>query len=169
MTICRITSVAPVRWCSRCGLGPPRGRPGDARPVVCPLRLHAVAATGENAYRIGCRPAFPATIRAFSPCRSPTARSAQAAAIVKPTKLEGSDGTIEQPSIESRERGLRGFACAASAQACAPRQSPAQTGRFNSGTAAIGKMKRHCRLFIHRISGFQYPSSLNRIIYRLNE
>lgn len=48
VTICRITSVAPVRWCSRCGLGPLRGRPGDARPVVCPLRLHAVAATGEK-------------------------------------------------------------------------------------------------------------------------
>ncbi|WP_155632617.1 hypothetical protein [Burkholderia cepacia] len=106
-------------------------------------------------YRIGCRPAFPATIRAFSPCRSPTARSAQAAAIAKPTKLDGSDGTIAQSSIESRERGLPGFACAASAHACAPRQSPAQTRRFNSGTAAIGGMKRHCRLFIHRISGFQ--------------
>lgn len=124
---------------------------------------------GKNAYRIGCRPAFPATIRAFSPRRSPTARSAQAAAIAKPTKLEGPDGTIAQPSIESRERGLPGFARAASAQACMPRQSPAQTRRFNSGTTAIGKMKRHCRLFIHRISEFQYPPSLNRIIYRLNE
>ncbi|WP_155641251.1 hypothetical protein [Burkholderia cepacia] len=76
---------------------------------------------GKNAYRIGCRPAFPATIRAFSPCRSPTARSAQAAAIAKPTKLEGSDGTIAQPSIESRERGLQGFGAGlrASAIACA--------------------------------------------------
>ncbi|WP_155639050.1 hypothetical protein [Burkholderia cepacia] len=91
---------------------------------------------GKNAYRIGCRPAFPATIRAFSPCRSPTARSARAAAIAKPTKLDGSDGTIAQPSIESRERGLPGFARAASAQACTPRQSPAQTRRFNSGNGS---------------------------------